>query len=236
MAGYPPLSPAARAEKNDGRPRRGTCAADDLPVYWYRPFPAVSPGARPAGPAGARSPEVCMQEQLIQKDTTTIDDTYQVLNARMSKLYYFVMHYNLYIHSSHRYGDAAPLTMIEVHTLSYIEDNPGVTPSDLVRYWDKSKSAVSQILNLLAERGLIVKQRCRENAKVVHLYVTDEGARISQAHKIFDIRDIAKTLGQLQKTCSAEEIDTFYKVIDAYNAVIREDFELNSGHRSDPKG
>lgn len=177
-----------------------------------------------------------MQEQLIQKDTTTIDDTYQVLNARMSKLYYFVMHYNLYIHSSHRYGDAAPLTMIEVHTLSYIEDNPGVTPSDLVRYWDKSKSAVSQILNLLAERGLIVKQRCRENAKVVHLYVTDEGARISQAHKIFDIRDIAKTLGQLQKTCSAEEIDTFYKVIDAYNAVIREDFELNSGHRSDPKG
>ena len=58
---------------------------------------------------------------------------------------------------------------------------------------------------------------------------------MSQSHKIFDIEDIAKPLGQLQKQCTAEEIDTFYKVVRVYNQVIRKDFARNSGHRSNGK-
>lgn len=52
--------------------------------------------------------------------------------------------------------------MAEVHILTYIRDNPGLTSSDLVHDWDKSKSAISQILNLLSERGLIVKKSRRK--------------------------------------------------------------------------
>lgn len=82
-----------------------------------------------------------------------------------------------------------PLTMIEAHTLTYIEDNPGCTATGLIY--------------------------------------------LSKAHKLYDTIDIAKTMEHLKKECTAEEIESFYKVLDVYNQVIRKDFEINAGHRSE---
>lgn len=169
------------------------------------------------------------------KNTTMVNETYKILNSRISNLYQFVMHYNEYIYSSHKYYGDQALTMIEVHTLTYIEDNPGTTPAELIKYWDKTKGAISQILGRLEKWGLITKRKKEGNAKNIHLYVTPYGARMSQAHKVFDINDIAKTMSQLQEKCTTEEIEIFYKVIAVYNDVIKKDFELNSGHRSDKK-
>ncbi len=166
------------------------------------------------------------------EDISEVNAVFQTLNRRIFELYRFVLRYNGYIYSSHHYGGAEPLTMIEVHTLTYIEDNPGTTPSDLASYWEKTKGAISQILGRLDERGLIERRRSRQNAKTINLYVTEEGERISRAHKLYDINDILKTLKHLMEKCTAEEIDTFYKVIGVYNDVIKEDLEINSGHRT----
>ena len=176
-----------------------------------------------------------MEIHSFDDDPIAIDSIFQLLNSRYTQLYRFVMRYNKYIHSSHRYGDVEPLTMIEVHTLTYIEDNPGITPSDLVRYWELTKGAISQILSRLCDRGFITKEKAPDNAKTVLLYATDEGRRISLAHKLYDIKDISKTMSHLQKKLTPEEIDIFYKVIGVYNDVIAADFELNSGHRSDQR-
>ena len=54
-------------------------------------------------------------------------------------------------------------------------------------------------------------------AKNLYLYVTQEGSRVSKAHKMYDILDITKTMSQLQEKCSAEEIEAFYPVISVYN-------------------
>ena len=162
---------------------------------------------------------------------TIIDNTYKALNDRHNSIYQFVMHYNDYIYSSHKYNDEEPITMIEVHTLSYIEDHPGTTPSDLIRYWDKTKGAISQILTCLTNRDLIVKCKKDGNAKSIHLYVTEKGAKVSKEHKMYDIKDITKTMSSLQEKCSIEEIEHFYKVIAVYNDVIKKDFEINKGKR-----
>lgn len=176
----------------------------------------------------------------MNKDNLTIhdaavDSAYTSLNSRLNNLYQFVMHYSEYIYSSHHYGGEDPLTMIEVHTLTYIEDHPGTTPTELVKYWDKTKGAISQILNRLQSLDLIVKTKTPDNMKTIHLYVTEKGLRISRSHKLYDIEDINKTMSQLLEKCSPEEIDTFYKVISIYNDIIAKDFEINAGRRESKK-
>lgn len=160
-----------------------------------------------------------------------VDETFRTLNERHNNIYQFVIHYNDYILSTHDYGEGVPLTMIEAHTLTYIEEHPGTTITDLTQYWNKTKGALSQTVSRLEDKGLVEKIKKEGNAKSIYLYPTPAGARLSKAHKLYDTLDIAKTMGELREECSAEDIDAFYKVISVYNKVIHKDFEINNGNR-----
>lgn len=164
-----------------------------------------------------------------------IDHAYQVLNDRHNVIYEFVMRYNDYIYAEHDYGNGHPLTMIEVHTLTYIQDHPGTTVTELTDYWHKTKGAISQTVSRLENLGLVEKTKKDGNGKNVYLYVTDQGARVSSSHKLYDILDITKTLSKIQRECSPEEIDTFYKVLAVYYQVISKDFEENKIPRRQAK-
>ena len=52
---------------------------------------------------------------------------------------------------------------------------------------------------------------------------------VSYTH--LDTLDITKTMGELRKECTPDEIDAFYKVLSVYNRVIQKDFEINKGAR-----
>nr|WP_330372956.1 hypothetical protein [Lacrimispora celerecrescens] len=81
-------------------------------------------------------------------------------------------------------------------------------------------------------KDLLQKKKKEGNAKNVLLYATEIGVKLSKAHKLYDTIDIAKTMGELKKECSPEEIDNFYKVISVYNKVIQNDFEINRGKKN----
>lgn len=166
-------------------------------------------------------------EQNQNKYDSMIDDSFHTLNERHNNIYQFVIQYSDYIFSTHDYGEGIPLTMIEAHTLTYIEDNPGVTVTKLAAYWNRTKGALSQTVRRLEEKALVEKRKEAGNAKNLHLYPTELGIRLSKAHKLYDTIDIAKTMGELREECTAEEIDHFYKVISVYNKVIKKDFEIN---------
>ena len=87
----------------------------------------------------------------LPQDDSFIDMTFHTLNERHNAIYQFVMRYNDYILSTHDYGEGIPMTMIEVHTLTYIEEHPGVTVTELAKYWGKTKGALSQTASRLAE-------------------------------------------------------------------------------------
>ena len=72
--------------------------------------------------------------KLLPQDDSFIDQTFHTLNERHNSIYQFVMRYNDYILSVHDYGEGIPMTMIEVHTLTYIEEHPGVTVTELAKY------------------------------------------------------------------------------------------------------
>ena len=168
-----------------------------------------------------------MNSPASPSDSGMIDETFHALNERHNNIYQFVIHYNDYIVSVHDYGEGIPLTMIEAHTLTYIEENPGTTVTELAKYWGKTKGALSQTVTRLTDKGLVDKTKAADNAKNVRLYVTETGFRLSKAHKLFDTVDIAKTMGELREKCSVEEIEAFYKVLSVYNQVIKKDFEIN---------
>jgi len=152
-----------------------------------------------------------------------IDSTFKQLNDRHNNVYQFVMRYSDYINTPHDYGTGYAISMTEVHTLTYIEENPGTTITELAQYWSKTKSALSQTVGKLVEKGLVSKNKADNNAKSILLYVTEEGKLLSKAHKLYDILQINTTLKKLSERCSEEEIDNFYKVIGIFADLLLEE-------------
>jgi Transcriptional regulators len=145
-----------------------------------------------------------------------INRQYATLSKRADLLYSFVETYNDYINGTRDYGTGLMISMVEVHMLTMIHDDPGTTVSDLAGVWNRTKSAVSQNISKLEKKGLIYRVRDENNAKIMHLYVTDEGEALTMAHKAYDIADIKKTQSALAEDCTPEELQSFYKVLDVY--------------------
>lgn len=145
-----------------------------------------------------------------------IDRMYAQLSPRADLVYSFVTVYDAYINEPRDYGTGLLINMVEVHTLTMIADAPGITVSELSKMWSRTKGAVSQNVTKLEKKGLVFRRRDESNAKIIHLYVTEEGEKLSTAHKMYDNVDIMQTQRDLLKSCTIEEVDAFFKVLDAY--------------------
>lgn len=115
--------------------------------------------------------------QEVEANPGLIDETYTLLNGRHNILYQFVMRYDDYIYNTHDYGTGDALTMIESHTLSFIDDHAGTTVTELASFWRKTKGAISQIVSRLEGYGLIEKRKASDNGKTVLLYATETGKK-----------------------------------------------------------
>ena len=152
-----------------------------------------------------------------------IDQTYAEFSRYADELYEFVICYNDYIYQAHDYGNGDPIKMVEVHTLTMIEDHPGITVSELAKLWRRTKGTVSVNVTALEQKGYIYRQKEGNNAKVVHLYPTEKGVELSTIHKAYDNLDIAQTQRDLLKHCTRQDLDSFYKVVHIYLQLLTED-------------
>ena len=145
---------------------------------------------------------------------------YHELNAKANIIYKFVMNYNDYIKTARDYGIGEIVNMVEVHTLTVIEENPGITATEVALEWNRTKGAVSQIIAKLEKRGLIRREKEAGNAKTVHLYVTDKGEFLSKAHKDYDINELTWANQTLHESFTTEEVNVFYKVMKKYTELL----------------
>ena len=152
----------------------------------------------------------------IYNNKSEIDRIYSQISPRADELYQFVVLYNTYINQVRDYGTGELISMVEVHILTIIADNPGITASQLALKWGTTKGAISQNLKKLESKSLILRRKENDNAKTIHLYATEKGDRLSSAHKSYDNADILQTQHDLLKSCTSEEIDIFYKVVHEY--------------------
>jgi DNA-binding MarR family transcriptional regulator len=149
-----------------------------------------------------------MIKKLLEKD--------KYLLEKANLVYKFAILYNDYISEIHDYGTGPCINMVEVHTLTSIEENPSITITQLAEMWHRTKGAISQTATKLEKKELIVKKKQKDNAKNVYLYVTEQGKELSMAHKKYDITNVRETLVTLGKTCTQEEIYIFFKVLSHF--------------------
>lgn len=146
-----------------------------------------------------------------------VDALYKELNIYADQEYVFAIFYERYINQLRDYGNGVLINMVEVHTLTMIADQPGITVNELAKQWRRTKGAVSQNVKKLSRKGLIRKERSEKDSRNVHLYVTGQGQELSDLHKKYDVEDILKLRSDLLKDCTQQELDTFYKVLTLFN-------------------
>ena len=76
-------------------------------------------------------------------------------------MYDLVQTYAKYMEIHHMFLSDEGLTSTDAHTLKHICQNPGVTMSDMVKYWGKTKGTISAQVSALEEKGLVKKEKCK---------------------------------------------------------------------------
>lgn len=147
--------------------------------------------------------------------------SFQTINSKMKIIYQFVLGYNDYINMGHNYTSELSLTMLEVHLLTDICDNENSTVTSLAEAWGRSMSATSQTVRRLMNKGLVVRENAPGNGKMFYLKATPKGLEVSDEHKRYDVEDTIKTVKRLLETLDYEEIDTMFKALERYGALLK---------------
>lgn len=114
------------------------------------------------------------------------------------------------------YGTGVPIKMAEVYTLSLIEQNPGITVSALAQKQRRTKGTVSVNVTALENKGYIYREKRSGNEKVVHLYATSAGEKLSTLYNAYNAKQTRNTQDKLLKNCSQEDINVFCRVLHQY--------------------
>lgn len=152
--------------------------------------------------------------------TENLSELSQHIYSKADSLYEFVLKYNDMMHDLHDYGDGQMLNMIEMHLVSYIDQNPGITVSKLAKMWNRTKGAISQQVKKLEANGYINKVKHDSNGRVILLYTSESGKKLSSKHINYDVLEIMKTTQLLLQNCTSEEVDAFFKVVGEYIKIL----------------
>lgn len=109
------------------------------------------------------------------------------------------------------YGTEDLYTSVEVHTVTHVEDYPGITITQIAEDTFRTKSAVSQIVSKLEGKGLLRREQDAQNAKLQRLYVTEKGMELSRCHKLYDEKNFP--LEDIISLYGADVLDKFVDVL-----------------------
>lgn len=138
----------------------------------------------------------------------------KLLTESMEHVYTFVSDsYDMYS-AARDYGNGDKMNMAQIHTLSLIADNPGISVSGVSKMWNRTLSAASQNINKLVKKNLIEKKKENGNHKTIHLYVTESGQKLSDMHKAYDRKELTKVAEILLKMHTLDELKTALRVIE----------------------
>ncbi|MET3617637.1 DNA-binding MarR family transcriptional regulator [Peptoniphilus olsenii] len=142
------------------------------------------------------------------------------LNKIMIPIYNFILAYSNYFNKRRDYGKGPKMTMIEIHILTQISDNPGITVTELAKIWNITTSAISQTVRKLIKQELIYRKNSTTDGKVFHLFTTALGKEVSISHKKCDNVDIVKTNKKLLEKFSVDDLIKFNEICEFYYNIL----------------
>lgn len=111
------------------------------------------------------------------------------------------------------YGTGEVYTALEVHTVSRIEDHPGVSVTEIAEQTSRTKGAVSQIITKLEGKGLIRREKDPDNPRRVCLYVTPLGLELSKRHKQYDEENMGPVIDRLISLFGYDAVEKHYQIM-----------------------
>lgn len=116
-----------------------------------------------------------------------------------------------------KYGTDDELYMIEVHTLNLIGDQVKTTTTEIAEIKNCTKSAVSQMVDKLIKKDLVVKYRNPDNYRELNIELTPKGKLVYDYHKKLDLEEYRNYLKNLEQFT----VEDFEKYITLLNVINR---------------
>ncbi|MBQ6798404.1 MAG: MarR family transcriptional regulator [Oscillospiraceae bacterium] len=145
------------------------------------------------------------------------------LDEKADTLFRFVMLYHDFAMEKKDYGTGEFVSMVEAHILLRIANRPGITVSELAEEANRTKSAISQTVKKLEGMGYTYRKYSETDGRVVQLYPTDRGLELNRAHGAYDSIEVTETFEELLKHCSDRDLDSFFRVVNAYLTIFAEE-------------
>ncbi|HUN54748.1 MAG TPA: MarR family winged helix-turn-helix transcriptional regulator [Smithella sp.] len=136
-----------------------------------------------------------------------------ILNDMIEQTLRLINKYNSLEKKLYNFGIDELLTPAEIHTIDCIGKNSGINVTLLAEKLGITKGAVSQMINKLKKKNLVVKLKDSENDKEVILLLSKKGKTAFNGHVKFH-EDIYKDLIPLLENTSMEGINSFKEIIN----------------------
>ena len=144
-----------------------------------------------------------------------IADLIEDLNRKVDAVYRHGTLQERYASIPRDYGDGFIMTEAEAHILGYVCEMGETTVTELADHSFRTKGTMSKMLKILENKGYIQRMRRDDNRKWVYVSPTEKGKRADEIHRAYDRTATSAIIEELLKTCSIEEIESFYKVTQA---------------------
>ncbi|WP_409369476.1 MarR family transcriptional regulator [Lysinibacillus sp. 38-6] len=115
-----------------------------------------------------------------------------------------------------KYGTDDELYMIEVHTLNLIGDQIKTNTSEIAELTNRTKSAVSQMVDKLIKKDLAFKYRNPNNYRELTIELTPKGKLVYEYHKKLDQEEYGNHLQNLEQF-TTEDFQKYITILNVIN-------------------
>ena len=123
----------------------------------------------------------------------------------------------------HNYGNYV-LYQVESHMIDCIGRNAGITITKLADDFGKTRSACSQMVKKLRDKGWVEQVRNKENNRVYNLFLTEEGMSIFRNHAQFEYQCYKRGFEGL-KAFTYEKLEIYLAIQRKINESFQRDVE-----------
>lgn len=131
-------------------------------------------------------------------------DREQVFDEFMEMLYKISRKVYAYDSIPRKYGTNDLLYMVEAHTIKLIGKKEYIGVTDIANITGKTKGAVSQIVDKLVEKKVLVKEKDPEDNRRIKLSLTEKGQTIYKYHRQLDKRNYMLMLKHMNNISTDE--------------------------------
>jgi len=143
-------------------------------------------------------------------------DKEKVFYELMETLYETSRLISSYENIPRKYGTEDELYMIEVHTLNLIGDQVKTNTSEIADLTNRTKSAVSQMVDKLIKKDLAFKYRNPDNYRELTIELTPKGKLVYEYHKKLDEEEYGSHLKNLEQF-TVEDFQNYIKILNVIN-------------------